>query len=401
MTSCRWAAAPLLALPAKPSRCATASSTAGCCLWPSAPTPWPPSRQPPPDPQAIFDYLYFHVIPSPRTIFKACTACRPATARCLRSTASDGGALTGRPLRGAAARTSFDAWPSSAACCIEAVAPARRQQAGCFLSGGTDSSTVAGMIAQVAGRRRHLLDRLRGRGLRRDAVRAHRGRHFGTDHHEYYVTPDDLVRSIPDVAAHYDQPFGNSVRCCRPSTAPRWRARRRHAAAGRRRRRRALRRQQPLCQAARLRLVRPSLPALLRKGLLEPCWARRSAPAAGCARAQLHRAGPRADARPPADVQPAAAPGPGRRADARLLLAHRPGANPLRAAAPSGVGQATRASALNRMLAFDWRYTLAEADLPKVCGTTALAGVAVGFPFLDDELLDFSLSCPPTTSSRA
>ena len=37
----------------------------------------------------------------------------------------------------------------------------------------------------------------------------------------------------------------------------------------------------------------------------------------------------------------------------------------------------------NRMLAYDWRYTLAEADLPKVCGSTQLAGVAVGFPFLD------------------
>ena len=35
-------------------------------------------------------------------------------------------------------------------------------------------------------------------------------KHFKTDHHEYYITPDDLVRSIPAVAGHYDQPFGNS-----------------------------------------------------------------------------------------------------------------------------------------------------------------------------------------------
>ena len=46
------------------------------------------------------------------------------------------------------------------------------------------------------------------------------------------------------------------------------------------------------------------------------------------------------------------------------------------------------------MLAYDWRYTLAEADLPKVCGTTALAGVAAGFPLLDDRLVDFSLRLP-------
>jgi len=49
---------------------------------------------------------------------------------------------------------------------------------------------------------------------------------------------------------------------------------------------------------------------------------------------------------------------------------------------------------INRTLAFDWRYTLAESDLPKVRGTTQLAGVGVGFPFLDDELLDFSMRLP-------
>ena len=43
-------------------------------------------------------------------------------------------------------------------------------------------------------------------------------RHFKTEHHEYYVTPADLVRHIPAVAAYYDQPFGNSsalpAYCC-------------------------------------------------------------------------------------------------------------------------------------------------------------------------------------------
>jgi asparagine synthase (glutamine-hydrolysing) len=56
--------------------------------------------------------------------------------------------------------------------------------------------------------------------------------------------------------------------------------------------------------------------------------------------------------------------------------------------------QGQGASMLNKMLAYDWRYTLAEADLPKVCGTAALAGVAVGFPFLDRALLEFSMRLP-------
>jgi asparagine synthase (glutamine-hydrolysing) len=56
--------------------------------------------------------------------------------------------------------------------------------------------------------------------------------------------------------------------------------------------------------------------------------------------------------------------------------------------------QSQGASELNRMLAFDWRYTLAESDLPKVRGTTQLAGLGVGFPFLDPALLEFSLRLP-------
>ena len=50
---------------------------------------------------------------------------------------------------------------------------------------------------------------------------------------------------------------------------------------------------------------------------------------------------------------------------------------------------------INRMLAFDWRYTLADNDLPKVIGATALAGIEAGFPLLDDRLVAFSLRLRP------
>src|SRR5439155_9110691 len=33
---------------------------------------------------------------------------------------------------------------------------------------------------------------------------------FKTNHHEYYLTAEDVLRSVPKVAASYDQPFGNS-----------------------------------------------------------------------------------------------------------------------------------------------------------------------------------------------
>jgi asparagine synthase (glutamine-hydrolysing) len=47
------------------------------------------------------------------------------------------------------------------------------------------------------------------------------------------------------------------------------------------------------------------------------------------------------------------------------------------------------------MLGFDWRFTLADNDLPKVIGSTRLAGIEVAFPLIDDDLLDFSLKLPP------
>jgi len=58
------------------------------------------------------------------------------------------------------------------------------------------------------------------------------------------------------------------------------------------------------------------------------------------------------------------------------------------------------AALIDRMLAYDWRFTLADNDLPKVTGTTRLAGEKVGFPLLDDDLLDFSMQLAPSLKVR-
>ncbi|MBE0549177.1 MAG: asparagine synthase, partial [Rubrivivax sp.] len=51
-------------------------------------------------------------------------------------------------------------------------------------------------------------------------------------------------------------------------------------------------------------------------------------------------------------------------------------------------------SDLNRELTYDWRFTLAESDIPKVNAAISLAGLRVGYPLLDDRLLAFSLRLP-------
>ena len=61
---------------------------------------------------------------------------------------------------------------------------------------------------------------------------------------------------------------------------------------------------------------------------------------------------------------------------------------------------ARQTSLINRMLAYDWRYTLADSDLPKVRGATSMAGIEVGYPLLGDRLTDFSMSLPPDWKLR-
>jgi asparagine synthase (glutamine-hydrolysing) len=53
------------------------------------------------------------------------------------------------------------------------------------------------------------------------------------------------------------------------------------------------------------------------------------------------------------------------------------------------------ASLLNRMLAFDYKYTLTDNDLPKVVTACRLAGVDVAFPFLDDAVIAFAERLDP------
>jgi asparagine synthase (glutamine-hydrolysing) len=82
---------------------------------------------------------------------------------------------------------------------------------GSFLSGGTDSSTIAGLVGRVSGARpRTYSIGFDAAGYDEMAYARIAARAFDADHHEYYVTPDDLVDGIPAVAAHHDQPFGNS-----------------------------------------------------------------------------------------------------------------------------------------------------------------------------------------------
>ncbi|KON82474.2 asparagine synthase C-terminal domain-containing protein [Azoarcus sp. PA01] len=346
--------------------------------------------------QAIFDYLFFHHIPAPETVFTDVHRLPAA-----HSVTGERSAVNTEPYW----QPVFDEprsgdFPSLKREFLELVEQAVAREAadgnvGAFLSGGTDSSTVSGMLCRVLAKppRTYSIG-FDATGYDEMEYARIAARHFGLDHREYYVTPDDLLDAIPKVTAHFDQPFGNS------SAVPAWICAQRARAEGI---------DKMLAgdggdelfggnsRYAKQRIFSwyDLVPGALSKHVIEPALA-----LPGIDRLPLARKGA-------SYVEQARVPLPDRTEMYNLL--HRIGIESIFTPDflagidiehPAKIQRQTwsdvRAHKLiNRMLAFDWKYTLADNDLPKVVGTTQLAGLDVGFPFLSDELVDFSLRLPP------
>jgi asparagine synthase (glutamine-hydrolysing) len=354
------------------------------------------------DPQALFDYLYFHCIPSPRTIFKGVyrvPASHQLVADGVKTRAVSQWAPNFQPARGP---VSFDALKAEFRALVKnAVAKGLDGSTpACFLSGGTDSSTVAGMIREVTGTGAKAFSiGFEAEGYDEMVYARLAAKHFGCEHHEYYITPDDLVRSIPAVAASYDQPFGNS------SVLPTYYCALQARQAGVSRLLAGDGGDELYGGNARYAKQRvfghyEAIPQGLRSAVLEPFFGQ-----AWVANTPLLKKGA-------SYIQQATVPMPGRMQMYNLLLrlgvdevlepgfmalVNREGPAEHQRAVWDWAGSGSPGntpSTLNRMLAYDWRYTLAENDIPKVRGAMQLAGVGVAYPMLDAGLLDFSLRLP-------
>ena len=347
-------------------------------------------------PQAIYDYLYFHVIPAPETVFQGVRrldaahrldwtsdACEPTRWWQPRFYEHEFGDLEQRKQR------FLDIVQASVA------REAESGEVGCFLSGGTDSSTVAGMLTKVLGQpARSYSIGFDASGYDEMEYARIAAKRFGVDHREYYVTPDDLLDGIPKVATHYDQPFGNS------SAVPAWVCASRAQADGITKLLAGDGGDELFGGNVRYAKQRifgwyEHIPGLMRKAALEPALR-----LPGMDRVPLIKKGV-------SYVEQARVPMPDRLNMYNLLERLGPAnlfepdfLRRIDRQAPHALQRATWAASgtdnlVNRMLEWDWKYTLADNDLPKVVGTTELAGVDVGFPLLSDELVEFSLSIPP------
>lgn len=348
------------------------------------------------DDQAIFDYLYFHMIPSPRTVYRGTCRLPPGHAAI-----QERGRLEvfryWNPVFDEPGERSLPALRERFLDVLEqsVASAARIPETGAFLSGGTDSSTVAGFLGRVTGRpARTYSIGFDAAGYDEMAYARIAAGHFGTQHHEYYVTPADLVENIPRVVGELDQPFGNSsvlpAYCC-ARMARNDGVKRLLAGDGgdelfggntRYAKQRVFDLYGRFPEGLRRRLIEPALAApgmatlpVLRKAASYVEQARTPMPDRMQMYNLLHRLG-LAELFEPSFLERVDVEEPLRMQRDRY------------AAAQAG-------ALINRMLAYDWKFTLADNDLPKVTTATRTAGVAAAFPLLDHRLVDFSLRLAP------
>ncbi len=167
--------------------------------------------------QALFDYLYFHMVPSPGTVYTGVGKLRPA-----HFLLQERGRVTVQHYWRPSFSTQADATPavlqehlrSSLHDSVARAAGSARQagaRVGAFLSGGLDSSSILGMLAQAeTGPARSFSVGFAAEEYNELGFARLAAQRFKADSVELEVTPSDVTAAIPALAAAFDEPFGNS-----------------------------------------------------------------------------------------------------------------------------------------------------------------------------------------------
>ena len=345
--------------------------------------------------QAIYDYVYFHMVPGPESIYLGQHHLLPGEYL----TFMNGKAKIETywkmhfiehekaPFEVLKAEFLSTLLQSVERC-------SRGAKTGAFLSGGTDSSTLAGMLGEVTGKAAPTYSiGFEAEGYDEMEYARIASKHFGTQHHEYYVTPKDVAQAIPEIASVYDQPFGNA------SAMPAYYCAKLAKADGIERLLGGDGGDELFGGNARYAKQRifsfyDSIPATLRRNVIEPMSAKLPGNATLFRKAKSY-------------VDQASVAMPGRLETYNLLERLGPGnvftpefldqvdtGNPLKLLEQTYHGAEAR-SMLNRMLALDLKFTLADNDLPKVVKTCELAKIDVAFPMLADSVVAFSARLEP------
>ena len=350
------------------------------------------------DTQGIYNYVYFHMVPSPGTVYLHQQRLLPGEYLVFKKGRLETHAYWRMQFEEEGTKP-FDELKEEFLRVLRSSVrdAAGEQPVGAFLSGGTDSSTIAGILCEVSGKPAKTYSiGFEAEGYDEMEYARIASRHFKTEHHEYYVTPDDVVSVIPQVAAVFDQPFGNA------SAVPAFYCARMAHADGVRRILGGdggdeLFGGNERYSKQHIFALYEKVPAMLRKTLLEPAIFKFP----GGEHLKLVRKARRY-------IEQATIGMPARLETYNLLGRYGPSqvftseflacaniGQPI-ASLTDKYGKSEAKSLINRMLELDLKVTLADNDLPKVMKACELAGMESAFPFLSNEMVAFSARLTPT-----
>lgn len=346
--------------------------------------------------QAIYEYFYHHVIPSPNTIFTGVKKLLPGSYIKLQNdeltinkywkpefhntTDRKLSGLTDQlfnTLEGAISKFNIN------------------EKTGCFLSGGLDSSSILGHASKLSTTPIKAFNiSFKSAGDFDESYYAElAAKHFNAQLISKEITPEDLVNVIPIITAQYDQPFGNS------SAIPTYLCAKLAKDHG--------------CDlllagdggdelfAGNTRYSKQLLfekyyqiPPFIRNKFLNPLSGNRTLNAISPFR-KLQRY-----------IEQATIPLPKRLFTYSFLELHddseifdqnfldKIDRNLLYENMKNDYVSNITENSLNNLLLFDWKLTLFDNDLKKVSEMCSAAEISVGYPMLDDDLIKFSCEVP-------
>ena len=161
--------------------------------------------------QSIYDYLFFHMVPSPSSIYEEQRKLLPAQYLFFNGESEiineywlpsfiedqsiniDHEADKLKNLLKQSVRRNI-----------------KNDNTGAFLSGGVDSTTIAGFMSENVELANTFSIGFDAKGYDEIEYVHIAERFYGLKSHEYYVTPKDVIDAIPIISSCYDEPYGNS-----------------------------------------------------------------------------------------------------------------------------------------------------------------------------------------------
>lgn len=160
--------------------------------------------------QALFNYMYFHCIPSPNTIFEQFNKLEPGKSLTYKGDNECQSALLYQPVFAQQNSNISSASKDCLSVIDRAVEKYTTDDCGAFLSGGLDSSSVAGMLARHQQPAKTFSIGFNIKGYDETSYAKLTANHFGTEHKVHYLTPEEAAEDFVKVAQYFDEPFGNS-----------------------------------------------------------------------------------------------------------------------------------------------------------------------------------------------